>query len=324
MNKRIISLTTLALILSSCGDSKNSHDVVSQKCLHKFGYAVAKKEFCEEKYPGEIQTIYRNGQTITISLEDGLPHGPKTTTYEHSQTIQVKEEFNKGILIKRTKFNPRGIPSQETTFKTPTHHLVKAWYPSGGAPKMNEEIVNGKLENAQYFSTTNELDSSIINGNGEKTIRNDAGDLMEKRVYKEYTLTYKETYHLNKTPHIMVSYKNNLEHGEKREFSNTGEPVSIEAYRLGRKNGACGYYRNGNMFRETTYLDNQKHGTEKHYIDGNTLSEETLFRQNNKHGPSVTFCFDTANTTWYFNNAKVSKETFEQYQEREMAITGVR
>jgi antitoxin component YwqK of YwqJK toxin-antitoxin module len=106
-----------------------------------------------------------------------------------------------------------------------------------------------------------------------------------------------------------------------KTFALSGEPIAIENYSHGVKDGICSYYQNGYMYQQTTYNHGKKHGVEKFYIDGDTLAEETEYNNGCKYGPSVVFCDGTAKTTWYFNDEKVSKATFDQYDQRDMMIT---
>ena len=63
-----------------------------------------------------------------------------------------------------------------------------------------EEFKDSKLVNGQQFSINNETDSVITNGNGEKTLRNESGDILSKEVFTNFEIAYVETYHLNGTP----------------------------------------------------------------------------------------------------------------------------
>lgn len=308
------------MLLSSCGNDKNKTEVVSQRHIHKYGYDVGRQEWEEHSYPGQVVTSFRNGQTVTETYADTLLHGPKTITYEHSQTIHLKEIYQKGILTKRTTYNIRGVPEQETVFKTPTHLYITSWFASG-SPMSKEEYIDGKLINGQYFSLGNETDSCIVRGEGEKTFRNSAGDIISKDVYIGYEIAYKESYHPNNTPHVITSYKDGKLHGERKEYAISGEPLVIENFSNGEKDGICIYFQNGVKYQETTYLEGRKHGIEKFYIDGELLSEETEYKLGLKHGPSVVYCDGTARTHWYFNNQRVAKSVFDQYEARDIMIT---
>lgn len=319
MNKSHAILIGLTTLLTSCGSNSNVADIVSQRHIHKYGYDVAPQEWAENVFPGQVVTSYRNGQTITETYADSLLHGPKTITFEHSQTVHIKEEYQKGILVKRTTYSIRGVPEKETVYKTPTHLLVTSWFEKG-SPREKEEYLDGKLINGQYFSINNEIDSCVENGNGEKTVRNAAGDIICKNVYTNYEIDYKETYHPNNTPHVITSYKDGKLHGEKKEFALSGEPLVVENYSNGEKDGVCTYFQNGYKYKETTYHEGLKHGVERLFIDGEMLSEETEYKMGEKHGSSVVYCDGVGRTFWYFNDQRVSKSVFDQYETRDMQI----
>ena len=233
--------------------------------------------------------------------------------------MNTVKQFTKGILTKRTTYSIRGVPEQETVFKTPSHLFVTSWF-STGSPREKEEYVDGNLINGQYFSIWNEIDSAVENGNGEKTFRNASGDIIFKNVYTNYQVDYKETYHPNNTPHIISSYKNGQLHGEMKEFAISGEPLVVENYSHGHKDGVCVYFQNGSKFKEVTYSEGLKHGIEKLFIDGEMLSEETEWKEGQKHGASVVYCDGVGRTYWYFNNSRVSKNVFDQYEIRDNMI----
>ncbi|MCH9811750.1 hypothetical protein K0U07_03190 [bacterium] len=319
MNKTLFIIASAGILFTSC-KSKKKEEVVSKKHLHKFGYAMSETDWNEEQPPGQIFTTYRNGRTVTETYEDCLLHGEKTITFPHSQTVQTKEIYNKGILTKRLQYNIRGIPRKETTFKSPTHQIITTWHHTG-PPESKEEYINGKLESGQYFSLLNETVSSIANGTGEKTVFNLSGNVVSKEVYVDHAIDYTETYHLNGTPDTITSFKNGKMHGEKKAFAPSGEPLFVENYADGLKHGLCTYFQNGFKYLETNYAEGRKDGLERQYIDGTTLSEETEYAADLKHGPSIVFFDGSSKTSWYFKDTKVSKNTFNQYVERDYLIT---
>ncbi len=316
-----IVFPVIAMILVSCGDGSNKQ-VISQRYVHKYGYDVSKDEWKSELHPGQVVTTLRDGKTITESYEDGLLHGPRTETYPHSQTVQVLEQYAKGTLTKRTNYNVRGVPQKEEVFKGDNHIMVTTWYQTG-TPKSREEFKENILVNGQYLNLTNETDSRIENGTGERTIRNQSGDILSKEVFNNYTLTYAETYYPNNTPHTTVSYDNKLLHGEKKEFAMTGEPLLVENYYKGAKHGLSTYYQNGYKYLEVPYGQGLKNGVERHYIDGEIIVEETEYRNGIKQGTSILYCDGSAKTTWYFEDQPVSRSKYEQLVQRHELIMGM-
>jgi antitoxin component YwqK of YwqJK toxin-antitoxin module len=319
MKKRYaIFFPLIALTLLSCGDGNNKQ-VISQRYVHKYGYDVSREEWKAEAYPGHVLTTLRDGKTITEAYEDGLLHGSKTETYPHSQTIQTLEHYERGNLAKRITYNIRGVPQKEELFKGENHVIITTWYPNG-TPKSTEEFRDEILINGQYLNASNETDSRIENGTGERTIRNQSGDILSKEVFNNYLLTYVETYYPNNTPHTTASYENNLLNGERKEFAMTGEPISVENYYKGLRHGLSTYYQNGYKYSEVPYAHGLKNGIERHYIDGEILVEETEFHDSIKQGASILYCDGSAKTTWYFENQIVSRSKYEQMMERHELI----
>jgi len=318
-SKHGLILSFICLATASCTNDSNQKNVISERYIHKYGYDVSKEEWQKEVHPGQVLTMLRDGKTITSTYEDGILHGPKTSSHPHSQTIETLEQYERGRLVKRITYTIRGVPQKEEVFKSPTHVIVTAWYPSG-TPKFKEELKEDMLINGQYFNTANETDTRIENGTGERTLRNQSGDILSKEIFNNYMITYTETYYPNNIPHETTSYDNGIVHGEHKVFAMSGEPISVENYYYGNKHGLCSYYQNGYKFKEISYNHGLKDGLEKHLIDGETVVEETRYQDGIKHGPSIVYYDKSARTTWYFLNEKVSKNKYEQLCDRENLI----
>ena len=315
-----LSLIALAGALSSCDEGQsNNKNVISQRYIHKYGYDVSREEWETQQYPGQVLTTQRDGKTTTESYEDALLHGPRTETYPHSQTVQTLEQYERGHLAKRVSYTVRGVPETEEVFKSETHVVSTSWYPSG-TPKAKEEHKDSVLINGWYYNVANETDSRIENGTGEKTVRNQNGDMLSREVFNNYQVTYAESYYPNNTPCTMASYENGKIQGEKKHFSMRGEPIFVERFSNGEKHGMSTYYQNGYKYSEVPYAYGYKDGVERHYIDGETLVEETEYKDGIKHGPSIVYCDGAARTTWYFESQKVSRPKYNQLVLRHESI----
>lgn len=317
--KQELALSLVCLALYGCGGDSDQKNVISQRYIHKYGYDVSRTEWDKEVHPGQVLTMLRDGKSIAATYEDGVLHGPKTQTHAHSQTTETLEQYERGKLVKRVTYSLRGVPQKEEVFLSPSHILITSWYPSG-TPKYKEEIKDGILVNGQYFNTANETDTRIDNGTGEKTLRNQNGDILSKEVYNNYAVTYVETYYPNNIPHTSTSYDNGTIHGEQRIYTINGEPNSVENFFYGNRHGLCTYYQNGYKFKEVNYTHGLKDGVERHYIDGEMVVEETLYQEGIKHGPSIVYYDNAAKTTWYFLDEKVSKNKYDQLVARENMI----
>ena len=314
-------LSAIALVAVGCdqNEGKGDDEVIAQRYIHKYGYDVAKDEWESKNYPGKVITTHRNGVAVSSHYEDGLMHGERTRTYPHSQTIERKEIYQRGTLAKRTNYDVRGIPTSETNFLSPSHVKTISWY-TKGTPRAVEEVVNGQLSFAEYFNDKNETESRIENGTGTRTTRSIHGELMSREVFDNYAAVQKESFHTNGSPSISEFYKEGLLHGPKTVFSEYGDPLSKEQYRDGDLHGIAAYYQNGYKYLEVPYEDGEKEGIEKHYIDGDTLAEETEYHDNRRHGPSVVFYDGVPTTHWYYNNEKVTQPKYDELLKREDEI----
>ncbi|NBO24586.1 MAG: toxin-antitoxin system YwqK family antitoxin [Chlamydiae bacterium] len=317
-------ITAAGLLFCGCDHTSSEqssphNEIVTQRFIHRYGYDVSKDEWESKDYPGQVITTYRNGVTMTCNYEDGLMHGQKTITYPHSQTLEVKEVFARGTLTKKTSFDIRGIPIKEEHFLGQDHIRVLYWF-SNGTPRASEEYLNDQLTSAEYYTLSNETEAKIENGSGIRVLRNAKGQILSKEFVTNFELTNKETFHLNGTPEMTVHYKNGLLDGEKLLHAETGEPISREFFKEGVLHGAATYFQNGYKFLEVPYTQGMKEGIERHYIDGNVISEETEWHQNRKHGPTLIYFDGMIKTHWYYNNERVSKSKYDELLQREDEI----
>jgi antitoxin component YwqK of YwqJK toxin-antitoxin module len=315
-------LASVAISLIACSKENDQKNIVSQRYIHKYGYDVPRDEWESQNYPGQIITTKLGGISVITSYEDGELHGSKTETYPHSQTIRIEEQYSRGHLKKRTEYNIRGIKQKEEEFLGPEHFIATTWYPNG-TPKSREEFSFDHLIAGQYFNMSNELDSRIDNGSGEKVTRNQNGDILAKEVYNLGEITYVETYYPNNTPHTVTSFHKGQLHGDKKIFSISGEPLAVEKWQNGKLHGVATYYQNGCKYKEVPYVQGFKQGTERQYLDGDLLIEELQWDGNVRHGPSIVYYDGVARTTWFFEGEKVSRKKFDVLAQRNAYITAM-
>ncbi|MCI5052401.1 MAG: hypothetical protein MRY21_04615 [Simkaniaceae bacterium] len=314
-------LTVAAIAVSACNNSGPSRDkeIISKRYIHRYGYDVSPNEWDQKEFPGKVVTTQRDGATIVQNFEAGILHGPTTETYSHSHTIKIRKIYDKGVLTKQTHFDVSGLPEREELFTSPMTKKVTAWFRSG-TPRYVEEYANDTLVAGQYFNATNDVESQIDSGFGERTIRNREGELVGKEVFERSNMISKETFYANGNPREIVSYKNGVFHGEKSEYDLHGAPLYKENWRAGKLHGTRSLYQNGIVYAEVPYVNGQKHGTERRYIDGHILSEESEWVENKRHGASIAYCDGMTRTEYFFNNDKVSKAKYHELLEREQQI----
>lgn len=313
----LIALAGLSVV--SCSKDRSDEEVVSRRFIHKYGYDVSKEEWESTEYPGQVITTLRDGVTVTATYEQGVLNGPTTYTYPHSQTKECTEYYDHGTLIKKINYSIRGIPQKEELYLAPTHIKTTKWFKSG-TPMSVEEYRDGKLVFGEYTNERNQLMSRIEEGNGVRFIRDDREEIVAKETFDSGEACLKETYYKNGTPHLIIPLKNGMINGEKKEFAETGEPLSIETYKLDNKHGLSSYYQNGSKYLELLFVNGMREGAERHYVDGEHLVEESFWSQDARHGPSTIFYDGLAKTSWYYNNRKVAKAKFDELSQRELEI----
>lgn len=314
-------LPLFPLILAGCHNSNQNKDdhVVSERYIHKYGYDVSKKEWETASYPGQVITTLRNGIMVTASYEDGVLHGSTTHTFPHSQTIESLNLYENGSLVKKTSYNIRGIPYQEETFLSPSHVKISRWYATG-TPLSVEEYHNTELLEGEYYNKHNKIEYRVSKGSGIRVARDQHEHIVVKETIKNGHPILRETFHPHGIPHMIIPLSGKNIHGEKKVFAPSGEPISSESYSQNVLNGPATYFQNGCRYLELSYQNGLKHGIERHYVDGETIVEETTWCEGQKHGPSTVYFDGMSKTNWFYNNASVSKERYRELLKREKNI----
>jgi antitoxin component YwqK of YwqJK toxin-antitoxin module len=307
----LFSTAAFALLFTACGKNKQGDDVVSQRYMHKYGYAVSKEEFEGRQYPGQVITLLKNGVTITATYENGVLHGACTHTFPHSQTVESYYVYNQGNLVKEVLYDITGMPVREEIQLSPTRYATTLWYASG-TPLCTEEYANQELLEGQYFTPENDLEAQVVKGKGERVRRDTQGVLLYRDTIDEGYITKRETFFPNGTPESIAYYHHGKLHGEKKTFTATGEPLAVKEYIGGVLHGKSTFYKNGTKYLESYYLDGMKNGLEIHYIDGEVVSQEILWENDKRHGPSLYYVDGAPQTEYYYDGQIVSQEKWNE------------
>ncbi len=309
------------LFIFSCQNSGKDQDenVVSKRYIHKYGYDVSKEEWEGATYPGQVVTMLRNGVTVTSSYEDGILNGSTTYTFPHSNTIESLNIYERGNLVKKTSYDIRSIPQKEQVFFSPSHTKVTRWFQKG-TPLSVEEYHNQELLEGEYFNERNETEHRVLKGSGVRITRDQHENIVARETIEAGFPVLRETFHTHGIPHTMIPLSGGLIHGKKKVFALTGEPISVEAYKKDMLDGIATYYQNGCRYLELQYKNGRKHGMERHFVDGETVIEETEWMDGQKHGPSIIFFDGMSRTRYFYNNQAVSKERYRELSEIEENI----
>jgi antitoxin component YwqK of YwqJK toxin-antitoxin module len=312
-------LGALALMTTACDQSKKDNGVVSERYIHKYGYAVSKDEFQERQYPGQSIVLLKNGVTITATHENGVLHGPCTHTFPHSQTVESYYLYNQGQLTKEVLYNISGMPVREEVQLSPKRHAVTLWYVSG-TPLSREEYADNELLDGDYYSVDNEIEARVVKGEGVRLKRDAQGQLLYRDDVSEGYITKRESYHANGLPESISYFRYGKLHGEKSLFTDKGEPLATKEYIGGLLHGKATFYENGVKYLEIFYLDGMKNGLEIHYIDGQIVSQEILWENDRRHGPSKYYIDNDAKVEYYYGGEIVSDEKWNELHKADVMI----
>ncbi|MEM8727356.1 MAG: hypothetical protein AAGE99_01385 [Chlamydiota bacterium] len=309
------------LVVFGCWNARKDQDenIVSRRYIHKYGYDVSKEEWDGATYPGRVITTLRNGVTVTASYEDGILHGPTAHTFPHSHTTESLTIYERGNLVKQVLHDVRGIPRKERVFLSPSHVKTTRWYRQG-TPLSVEEHHNDELLEGEYYNQKNERLARVTQGAGIRITRDRHENIIAKETIDNGFPILRETFHPHGIPHTVLPLAGGKLHGEKKVFAPTGEPVSIESYKLDLLHGKATYYQNGCRYLEVHYREGLKDGKERHFVDGETVVEETEWMEGQKHGPSVVFFDGMSRSRFYYNDRAVSKEKYRELSEIEENI----
>lgn len=307
------------LFLASCHKNSQDDNVVSQRYLHKYGYAVSKGEFEERKYPGQVITTLKTGVTITSTYENGQLHGPTTHTFPHSQTVESYYLYNGGNLVKQVLYNTHGMPMREEVQLSPTRFMTTKWY-FDGIPMSTEEYASNELVEGQYFNRQNEVESRVEKGRGVRLIRDVQGTLQAKEEIERGFVARRDTFYANGAPESTAFYVQGVLNGEKKSFAESGEPLAVKEYVNGKLHGKSTFYKNGARSVEVHYLDGMKNGLEIHYLDGEMVSQEILWENDHKHGPSKYFVDGVAQVEFFYDGQRVSENKWRELSKLDQMI----
>ncbi len=315
-------LGSLTLFLASCHKNAQENNVVSQRYIHKYGYAVSKNEFEEKKYPGQVITALKTGVTITTTYENGLLHGPTTHTFPHSQTVESYFLYNQGNLVKQIFYDIHGLPLREEVQLSPTRFSSTKWY-NDGTPLSTEEYAGPELVEGQYFNRQNDIEARVEKGRGLRVIRDIQGILQSKEEIEQGYVVKRDTFYANGAPESIAYFVQGVLHGEKKSFTENGEPLAVKEYINGKLHGKSTFYKNGARCVEVHYLDGMKNGLEIHYLDGDTVSQEILWENDRKHGPAKYYVDGIAQVEYFYDGDQVSEYKWKELSQLDQMISQI-
>jgi antitoxin component YwqK of YwqJK toxin-antitoxin module len=143
--------------------------------------------------------------------------------------------------------------------------------------------------------------------------RDAEGILLSKEIVEGGYAIRKDMFYPSGTPESVAFYHRGDLHGEKKTFAANGEPLSVEQWVNGQLHGLAFYFKNGVKYLEIAYRNGEKSGIERHFIDGEKVSQEIVWEADMKHGPS-TFYFDgkPIEQQWFYGGKLINKRKFDE------------
>lgn len=313
----------VALLVCSCQKDNNNSQVVSQRYVHKYGYAVSQEEWASKNYPGQVITTLRNGVVVTATYENHELHGPCTYTYPNSQTVEKYVLYNQGAPVKEVHYDVSGMPMEETVQLSPSRHSLTLWY-SDGAPRSVEEFANDELLEGQYFTVLNDVEARVEKGKGERVMRDAKGTLLYRDDVEAGFTVKRESFYPTGSPESVSYFAINKLHGEKKTYTVSGEPLAVEEWVNGQLHGKATYFKNGTKYLEISYLYGKKNGLESYFVDGDAISHQIVWDNDRKHGPEVYFVNGEEKTTWHYAGKEVSKANYDEQIRLDEIVSQVR
>jgi antitoxin component YwqK of YwqJK toxin-antitoxin module len=240
--------------------------------------------------------------------------GESTYTFPYGSQIQSVEVYSKGQLISQTIYDVTGMPQHAVVNSNDEIRTMTTWYPNG-SPKSIERYDHHLLITGDYYTSDNQRDSWIYDGNGERITRDSEGNCISLDTYSCGQLVLKTHYYPSGHPMEIAQYMDGVLHGERKTFYQGGEPTAIETWNLGQQSGTTVTFQNGEKYAEIPYLANKKNGLERRFRDGSIVTQEITWHDNQMHGPTFTYTGDneTMICDWFYKGRLTSKSNYDSF-----------
>ncbi len=308
---KIINTLLLALLCitaTSCCRNRCRDEIVCETYVHRYGLTVPAEEWAEQGETGQVLTTLKDGITIKRNYANGQLHGETSYSFPHRETIAKVAIYDNGRLVREEEFFPSGLVCRQVDHE---QSAVREYYNQGTLRSL-EETSGENLLRGKYYNLSENVESSVEDGEGKMTLRDDYGQLIAVCTVADGEIVEKTTFHPNGMPHAVEPYVNGVIHGIRKTFLPGGEPLTVEQWQYGAPNGVTAVYEQGEKVAEVPYINGQKNGLECRFVNEVTVVEEINWQDDMRHGPSTRYVEGKAFTDWYLNNSKVSKGYYDQ------------
>lgn len=294
-----------------CDDCYPYGRVVSETYVHRYGVNVPKTEWTTRGRSGQVVSTLNTGVVVTKNYLDGTLEGETTYTFPHSKAIEKIETYSQGSLIKERENHPSGVPQRETEFLLPNSRVITVWY-EDGTPHLRETYENERITVAEYYTTQNQIESRIDNGEGYRINRDEFGQILSTDNFEQGQIVQRTVCYPNEAPKEVLSYRNGKVHGQKKTFLPCGEPNTIEEWVNDKQEGVTIVFQNGEKAAEIPYVSGEKNGIEQRYRDGQYLVEEISWKNGKRHGPCCAYIGEDKHVSWYYQGGEVTKAQYDR------------
>lgn len=309
---RLICGCFFILAASACQSIKDQSDCFDCTYVHPYGVPVEGDRWVKNGCTGQKIISWRDGVTVTQAYVDGLLHGESSYSYPHSSQIERIEHYENNNLKKQVFYTWAGVPKQSVEYGPAEERTITVWYESGN-PLSVETYQGQKLITGKYFNITNQQDSWVYQGDGERITRNEMGHFVSLDAFKNGELVSMTQYHPNGSPREIASYEKGVLHGERKTYYCGGEPMSIEMWDRGEQTGVTVVFQDGEKFAEVPFVNGKRNGIEKRFREG-VVVQEITWKDDKMHGAVHTFCADgQIQTDWYYKGRLTSRANFESF-----------
>ncbi|MDR3624713.1 MAG: hypothetical protein P4L16_06195 [Chlamydiales bacterium] len=287
-----------------------SRDVIKETYIAKYLGPTSEQEWEKRGGNGQVIKILSDGVTVTSSYTNHHLQGKTTYTYPHTNIPQFSENYEQGRLIGKTTYFTSGLPESEENILSNGLLKISSWY-TDGVPSSVEEWKGTQLVTGSYFDKSSEKESSVQEGRGIRIARDAYGTLISRDTFANGQIVRKETFYSSGEPKSSTPYINGKIHGLVRTYLMGGEPLSVEEWSQGQKQGACTQFENGEPHITAYFANDQKHGLEQHFKNGTQVVEEIHWKEGKKHGLSCVYINGEAHEQWYYEDKRVNAFTYQ-------------
>ena len=250
------------IVLAGCSSKQTStddSDILDQK------FEVS-QDGAHRGDNGKVIVRLKNGVVITKNYCNGKLEGETTYTFPFCDAVEFSEFYSKGKLERKVTNHYCGN-SKEEVMHLPFGRQVTTWYDNGSV-KTIENYTGDCLNSGEYYNPSMNLESQIKNGTGQRTNRDEYGELISTELFENDRLVQKVVHYPNGSTKEMTPYRNGVVEGVRKTYLPAGEPSTIEQWVCGVQEGMTIVFQNGEKYAEIPYEKGMKKGIEKRYRNG--------------------------------------------------------